>query len=126
MKIEALFPIAQDLAIHFPNGEPTGITLKVVGQDSVAFRTVAKKFGQQMLTADAKPSINDLEAQNAELVSACVLGWKGLEDADGEPMAYSPEKALELLSKPELTFIREQVETFISKRVNFFVKSKSD
>lgn len=120
MDISALFPIAQDLRVLFPDNTDTGVTLRVVGSDSSAFRAVAKKYAQKYLGAE-RPSVDEMDEQNAELCASCIVGWTGLTE-NGEDLPYSAAKALELMSKPELGFIREQVEGFISKRANFFRK----
>jgi len=125
MRIENLFPIAQDLAIVFPDGEETGITFSVITQDSKAFREVAKRYASQFMGSEVKPSLDVLELQNVELSVACIVGWSGIEGADGAAVPYTREKAQELLAQPELTFIREQVENFISKRARFFRKHQT-
>jgi len=119
MEITQLFPVAQELTILLPDGTPTDIKLKLVGQDSTQFRTVAKKFAKQMLNNEGKPDIDVLEAQNAELSAACIVGWSGLTENDAE-VPYSPQKAQELMALPQLAFIREQVEGYVAKRTNFF------
>jgi hypothetical protein len=120
MKLKQLLPSAQKLEITLPDGSPTGIVLSVVGQDSVTFRDCAKKWGQLMLDKAEKPNLNELETQNAELTAAFIVGWDGIEGDDGAPMIYSKEKALELMSNPELSFVREQVEEFARTRTHFF------
>lgn len=110
---------SQPLPITYPDGSPSGLVLQVVGQDSKAFREVAKKFAKQMLGTDARPDIDHLEQQNGELIAACIVGWSGLDDATGS-VPYSADKAVELMLTPELSFIREQVEGFAGKRTNFF------
>lgn len=118
MELNDLFPVAQDLAINLPDGEPTGIKFKLVGQDSKQFRDLARQFQQKFL-GDAKPTADDLEQMNVALTAACIVGWTGLTDS-GEPVPYAKDKALELMAMPELAFIREQVERFTASRRNFF------
>jgi len=118
MDLAALLPIAQDLPVTLPDGTATDVVLRVLGHDSTPFRACAKRFAQGMLD-DSKPKVEELEQQNAELVASCIIGWKGLSK-DGEPLPYSKEQAVELMLKPELNFLREQVEKFVSVRANFF------
>ncbi len=124
MQLQNLFPITVDLPIKMPDGTETGIVLKVVGQDSQKFRRTAKQFANVMLASDQKPTAEELEKHGAELAAACIAGWTGLEEGE-QPIPYSHEKAVELMSMPELSFIREQVEGFASKRANFFRSSKA-
>jgi hypothetical protein len=141
MELHNLFPITVDLEVIMPTGEPTGITLKVVGQDSKQFRDASKKIAATMIgrDEDEKPDVELLEAQSVDMAAACVVGWTGLEhqvqneevNEQGEtivktrlePLPYSSAKAVELLSMPQLTFMRQQVEAFVSKRAAFFRKS---
>jgi hypothetical protein len=54
------------------------------------------------------------------MIAAAVKGWEGLEDDNDQPVPYSPEKALEVLSLPEMLDVRRQVQQFASVRANFF------
>lgn len=118
MKINQLLPTAQDFPITLPDGENSGIVLKLISLDAPAPRSVARTYAQNFV--GTKPTIEALEQQNGEVVAACIVGWSGLEDETGAPLPYSAEKAKELMCNSELAFVREQVESFISKRVNFF------
>lgn len=120
INLTRLFPLVQTLEIKFPDGSPTGLKLKVVGQDSKQFREVAKQYGQQMLGSDSKPDIDLLEKQNTELIASCIVGWDEVIGDDGNPVMYSPENAKALVGTPELTYIRNQVEAYIGQRANFF------
>ena len=119
MDIASLFPIAQDLPIHLPDGSATDIVFKVVGQDSKQFHEVARRHFQALVEAKEKPSIDKQAQDNAELLAATVVGWDNLT-SNGEPIPYSREKAIELLANPELSFLREQVEAYVTKRTHFF------
>jgi hypothetical protein len=121
MDLANLLPAQQELVIKLHDGTPTDVVFYLVGQDSKAFREVSKRHAQAYLAA-SKPDVNVLEKQNAELLAACIMNWKGLSE-NGNPVPYSSDKALELMLMPELTYIREQVEQFIAQRANFFRKS---
>lgn len=122
MDLKNLLPTVADLKIKLPNGEDTGITFKIVGEDSAQYRKGAKTVAQMFYT-DERPSPDAHERANNELFAGCVVGWSGIEQ-DGQPLPYSPEKALELLSNPQLTYVRQQVEGFVQKRAEFFFKDK--
>jgi hypothetical protein len=125
MQLSKLFPIAVPLEIEMPTGEKTGIVFQIVGQDSKAFRTTAKRIAEANLKRQDAATVDEMYNQSIELVCSCVVGWSGLEqDGSDQPLEYSPEKALELLSNPELQFIREQVEAFITQRATFFQHTK--
>lgn len=125
MKINQLLPTAADLHIVLPDGESTGIVIKMVGQDSSAFRSAAKGIAQMLMAQeDKKLDVEALEKQNIELLAACIVNWSGLEDEEGNPLPFTKTKAIELLSMPELAFVREQIERFVAKRQNFFRRNK--
>ncbi|MEJ7929845.1 hypothetical protein WG922_07665 [Ramlibacter sp. AN1015] len=121
MELANLLPKAQPLEVIMPDGSPSGIVLQVVGHDSAQFTATAKKWANVMLEKEdgAKTNIDELEKQNADLVASFIVGWTGLEE-NGAPLPYSHEKAVQLMSMPELKFVRERVEAFASKRTNFF------
>lgn len=120
MKITDLFPIAQILNIKDGLGEPTEIKFQVLGMESRPVREAAKRVHKSTV-GQVDPDIDSLEKGNAEVVAACIVGWSGIENADG-PVPYSHAKAVEYMLTPELTFMRAQVEEFVSKREVFFRK----
>lgn len=118
MDLNDLLPVVGKLNIKLPNGQDTGIVFDVVGEDSAEYRKGAKVVAQMFYTEE-RPSPDAHEKANNELFAGCVVGWTGLEQA-GKPIPYTAEKALELLSNPKLTYIRQQVEEFVQKRTEFF------
>lgn len=120
MRVNEMLPVVKQLEIKMPDGSNTGVVLTVVGQDSVQFRSMARKLASSMTTRKDRPSIDELEQQNAELIATCIVGWTGLEDEEGNPLPYSHEEALKLMTNPGLHFMRDQVEEFAKERTNFF------
>lgn len=117
--LSTLLPTSQKLAVTMPDGSPSGLELQLVGQDSESFSKTSKKWAQRMLEKQGEThNIDDLELQNAELIASLIVGWN-------LTTPYSPEEAVKLVLKPELRFVREQVEAFASKRTNFFRSSSS-
>lgn len=47
----------------------------------------------------------DKKITKKAIAHTVLLGWKGLEDDEGKPIKYSPEKALEILEDPEFSDI---------------------
>lgn len=120
MRLDHLYPTSQSLVIKDGLGEETDIVLQVIGMESKPVREAAKRMHKSTI-GRTEQDIDALEKGNAEVVAACITGWTGLENADG-PVPYSHAKALELMMMPELTFMRAQVEEFVSERVRFFRK----
>jgi hypothetical protein len=120
MKLTDLYPQSQKLPIAFPNGADTGIVLDVVGQDSPQYRAVMLRQSKAFLGSTSTPEPEALAQMNAERVASHIVGWVNLQDEQGAPLPYSHEKAVDLMAKPELRFVAEQVEAFAEKRTNFF------
>lgn len=123
MNIANLFPIQTELAILFPGGADTGIKVQLVGLDSSKFRQAAHRWSVQLQGSDEPLTTEQIEAKNTDLLATCIVGWTGLEDDSG-PIAYSHDKAVELLSTEELSFIREQVDRHLGQRAKFFRTGK--
>lgn len=62
----------------------------------------------------------DLDAEGAELLAALTVDWR-LVTLDGSPIEVpcGAANAVELYSMPELAWLREQVDQFVSDRGNF-------
>lgn len=125
MDITQLFPLTKDLVIHLPDGSPTDIVFKVIGQDSKRFHEAARKHVLKGLerVSDTKTlteeQLLDKARDGAALLASCIVGWENVLEG-GQPVPYSTEKAIEYMLNPELAFIREQVEGFVTKRTHFF------
>lgn len=120
MELSSLFPIALDLPITNFHGEPTDISLKVVGPDSKQYTEVAHRFRQKLMTGK-EPTADEMEEMVVHLAAASIVDWHGFVDK-GAPIPYSKEKAVEFMKDPELKFVRDQVEQFTAERAKFFRK----
>ena len=119
MELKSLFPRAQELVITTPDGTPTGLKLQLVGQDSKEFRAIAKRLAQRQLDK-TKTTVDEMESDNAAMAASCIVGWPESLTMEGLPFPYSPTNAVLLMMNPQVNYIREQVEAFVSERVNFF------
>jgi hypothetical protein len=119
MRIDQIFPVAQEIVVLMPDGSPTDMKLKLVGTDSKVFSTLIHEQLQRRVGRTDALSIQERNRESQEQAAAVIVGWSGLEDENG-PIPYSKEKAIELMATPEYAFIREQVEGFAAKRTNFF------
>lgn len=112
-----LFPQVTPMELIHPSGEPTGIFLQLVGQDSKQYRQVIKALAKQAPTD--KNTTNDIEfteMASAKMAAACIVGW-----TEGTQLGvYSEQAALDLMMNPEAGWIMEQVDVFASHRKNFF------
>lgn len=111
-----LLPTANDMQLNHPTMGPIEVFINLVSTDSAPFRQKSlalMKKRQTSETPDAEQMVND----NAELTAACITGWSPDSAFGG---AYSNALAVELLLKPEFGWIREQIDTFVKERRNFF------
>lgn len=104
-------------------GTETDMVLQCVSMESAPVRTAGRKIHKENLgkkEEDIPLEVQD--RQHAELYASAVLDWSGVENADG-PVPYSHEKVVEYLQKPELRFVFEQVQIFVSERAKFFPRN---
>lgn len=119
MKITDLLPEAVDLELKHPvSGELLGVSLKVVGPDSIQFRTARNALIKRKMDG-AQSTPEEMIANNDELLASLVVGWSNDEFFDGP---YSPAKVKELIANPGLAWLREQIDNFTETRANFFRK----
>lgn len=120
MDIASLFPVERDLPILDGEGNPTGIVFKVVGQDSTLYREITKRH-LRTVHENPKQDVDYFMSTATSLLAACIVGWTGLTEG-GVEIPFSQAKAIDLLDRPGLLFVREQVEAYTSQRANFFRK----
>lgn len=92
------------------------VTVRVVGNDSKEFKGALSRIAARM-NNKKKTSLEQAEARSVELIAACVKGWSGLYEGK-EPIEFTPENVTRILT--EQAWIREQLDTFIADRANFF------
>ncbi|KQS75463.1 hypothetical protein ASG32_27250 [Methylobacterium sp. Leaf361] len=91
--------------------EMGSLALKVRGIQNAAYRQLQNKLIEAIPRAK-KPggriAPDEMDRVTNECLAATVLlDWSGLEDDDGEPLLFTRETAMELLSNPELRRFRE-------------------
>ena len=102
------------------------------GPDSPTYRRLLHANTQKRILAAAEaaergekivPDPLEAEADAIEVMAQCTLGWRGFLSPDGEPIEFSTDAARELYSR--FPVIREQVDAFMTRRVNFLPVSPS-
>lgn len=101
-------------------GEP--VAIKVLGTDSKAWRNKNRLYQQRRIAKMTRSRSKQIDytmsdEDACELLSECTVGWKGIVD-DGEEVEFSKEAAFDLYMK--YIWIREQVDSFVGDRANFF------
>lgn len=99
-----------------------GIQLRIARMNTPAFQERMRELSQPNIEKIRDGDKDLIRAVTIECVAECVLlDWKGLEDG-GEPLEYSKEKAVELLSDPGLRDLYEFVLTTAHGREKFLVE----
>lgn len=108
----------QDEAITYPgdDGKPVEVTALVAGALSHTYRKAndaqrAKWFKR----GTAKPTIERIDAQNAEVIAGCVLSWT-LRDGD-KPIACTKDNVLKVFEVAP--WIRVQIEAAMADPARF-------
>lgn len=105
-------------------GVGSGAFITVRGTDSDEFRAFnadrARIHLERIREHGAKTkqqSAAEADEDGAELLAACTVGWRDLDNEDGTPLAFSPAAAKALYLKYPL--IREQIDRAIADRSAF-------
>lgn len=121
MKLSKLKPQTQELPVYLPNGEDTGIRLKVVSKDNARVRELQRElFVLSEKELDPAAKHRAVEQQAYKMAAACVVDWSGIEDEEGNPLQFSKEQCEALFHDPELMYLTETVMEFAGKRQHFF------
>jgi hypothetical protein len=106
------------------NKKKEPITLKLLGPDSDAYRDgMRANVKKRMEAASGGKEISAEETDNDALntLMDLTVGWSGFLDKEGNPIQFSGKALLELYKN--YPAIRDQADTFISKRSNFTLAS---
>ena len=121
-------PITKEIILTNSN---LPVILNVVGQDSIQMQKARldwAKFVMDKKIDGKSPSVEEGFQMGIDTVCNCVTGWdenlneffKPLDDAGTG--TYSPELVRKILSDPSFGFIREEIDTYMGNRENFFTK----
>lgn len=100
------------------------ITIDVAGMDSDAFRVRQRAITNKRLAGTARKPLTaeQLEEERIGTLVACVTGWSNIE-LDGEVLTFSRENVRRLLSRPKMSWVRDQLDEAIADRGNFLKAS---
>jgi len=101
------------------DGSPFAI--RVLGHDAEsvqeAFRAIREKRAKGDLTEDQAAQ---------RMVAHTIVGWPDDLTLDGEPLPYSPQNAMRLVTDKRTSWIAEQITPFALRRRNFAKNMKAD
>ena len=121
MDIASLKPLQEvDVKIYHPTTfQETDIVFTVSGTDSKQYRQAVRDvMVRRMATPDADNK--EFDADEIEILARCTIDFKGLL-IDGK----EPPKTLEGITElyKDFPWIKDQVDKFIAKKSNFFLKA---
>lgn len=102
-------------------------TITLLGRDSKVYRDHVAKRERAMLdhvNVSRRPPKLSHEAIKAQALDDLVVlttGWT-LTDIHGEAKLFNKDEARALYANPEMSWLREQVEEFVSERANFLTQ----
>ena len=115
-----LLPVSVPLELKHPvSGEPLGVSLNVVGPDSVQFRKARNTaFQRRALRAASNPmTIDEIAEENDELVASTIVGWSDDNYFGG---AFSEDAVKAIIANPGFNWMKKQVDDFTNINSNFF------
>jgi hypothetical protein len=106
-----------------------GFELLIARANNAAFKAelarLVKPY-QREIAREGMSSRHATDAHTKAQAKCVVLNWRGLEDEDGEPIPYSPEKAFEILSDPRYPELKEFVDIESNNLDNFRAEDQAD
>lgn len=126
--------VGADLELLDPNDEPLTyksgkkekpVTIKLLGTDSKIWRNKNREFKRKITSKMVRNKAKNVdysmsEEETCEMLAACTIGWEGI-DVNKEKLEFSTEAAYQMYM--DHLWIREQADTFIGDRANFFTSA---
>ncbi len=108
--------------IDISTGLESEAVIKVKGTDSAMFKQLnaerARMAIERRRARDGKDQTDEeIEEDSCALLAKLTVGWRGLENDNGEPLAFDYKAALSLYMSYPL--IREQIDRAIADRSRF-------
>ena len=108
-----------DLEVTMPNGASTDMVIHLRSMESPEVKRILRKW-DKMASRSRKSGLDfdQKEQASIELLAACVIGWEGYTDS-GDPIVFSDEEALDLITNPATRFIRSQIDDKVGDVASF-------
>jgi hypothetical protein len=127
MEIGKLSEVIKEDGVWFtpvkPDGSKCDFEFCVIGRNSAEYRKVLHK-NAVALSSNKKGVVEEtLKKSTIEMLTACVVGWKGLT-RDGKEVPCTVEEKKRLFGQKNIFWLLEQIENFLSDDENFFLSVK--
>jgi hypothetical protein len=109
---------AEMVVMHPTTGEPTDTVIVLRGQDSKEYRQKVKELRQRAMKQQGGNPIDTAEEHAMQTRIACTVTWKNVE-LNGKSLEFSVDNALSFYGNPGLSWLVQQIDTFMRDRSNF-------
>lgn len=113
-----------ELKLNGPDGEPLPVTLRVQGLNVPSIKAKGQEASAYLIQAQKTENVDTLvkhlqraEKIACEMAALAVVGWDN-DDYMGGP--YTPEYCKTIMARPDMEFLRKQVNQHITDERNFF------
>jgi len=122
MELSKLKPIDEaSLQLKHPvTGELQEATFIVYGTDSKVYRQVLRDTMVKRMSSNKEATLDEIETDELNILATCTKSFSGLTE-NGNELIYSKEAVIKIYK--DYSWIRDQVDMFISKKDNFFLKA---
>lgn len=115
--MEVIHPITDEPLRH--NGEP--VTIMLIGAEATEIRNEMRRrssaYAARLNKRRGSIPVEEQVRIASELCAKATKGWDNVYE-NGQPVEFSEDNAIMMYSK--YTWLREQVDTFINDRANFY------
>lgn len=111
--------------LHPVTGEKTGAFVTLASPDHPARKQAIAAASRRLREAGDKQDADLLDELTEASIAASVLGWRGIR-MEGVDMEHSPQAALDLLKRPEMKWLRDQIGEQLARKANFIETSAQD
>lgn len=114
--------------LHPVSRAATGAVITIMGPEHPARKKVQYELQRKLRAAFARKGrveVGDPEEEDAEEVdrlAAFTVGWKNI-GIDGKPLEYSKSAAVDLYARPEMAWLKRQIQSALNDLENFIQTS---
>ena len=101
---------------HPLEGTPIGVKIYLIGAESKKFKEAMNEGLRRARKSKAEMTVDQADLETSKTLAAVTTGWENVI-WEGQPLEFSKENAIMLYR--ERSWIREQVDSYVSNVKNF-------
>jgi len=122
IELSSLKPLNEaEVQIIHPTIDDIGVSFTVYGSESKEYRQATRDVMIKYLTSEEKPTSEQVEADNTEVLLKSIKSFKGIT-VDGKELESNDKNIVKVLN--ECDWIKDQISSFIITKSNFFLVKK--